>query len=135
MAMPSPATSTAVLSRRVSTLDRRLFSRMERSLFYQVALAGPRFALEFANAVQKPGAAPKVRRVARQGKDLARNVRGVESRDRRQEAARACEAGANQKAEGKRQKAEVESGRSFRCAFCLLPTAFCLRACRSDRRT
>jgi molybdate transport system substrate-binding protein len=44
------------------------------------------------HAVQKPGAATQVRRAPRQGKDFERNLRGMESRDRRQEAARTRQA-------------------------------------------
>src|SRR2546428_439432 len=44
------------------------------------------------HAVQEPGAATQVRRAPREGKDLERNLRGMESRNRRQETAGACEA-------------------------------------------
>src|SRR2546427_3035820 len=39
------------------------------------------------HAVQEPGAATQVRRAPREGKDLERNLRGMESRNRRQETA------------------------------------------------
>jgi len=44
------------------------------------------------HAVQESGAAPQVRRAARAGQDLERDLRGMEPRDRRQEAAGARQA-------------------------------------------
>jgi len=51
------------------------------------------------HAVQEPGAAAQVRRAARAGKDFERDVRGVESRDRRQETAGARQTEVHSEAE------------------------------------
>jgi molybdate transport system substrate-binding protein len=73
------------------------------------------------HAVQEPGAAAEVRRAARARKDFERDLRGVESRDRRQEAAGARQAEVDIEAEilveadiHRRAEADLEVGRRYR---------------------
>jgi molybdate transport system substrate-binding protein len=71
------------------------------------------------HAVQESGAAPQVRRTARAGQDLERDVRGMEPRDRRQEAAGTRQTEVDREAEIRRDpqahhQASIEVTRRYR---------------------
>ena len=70
------------------------------------------------HAVQESGAAPQVRRTARAGQDLEPDVRGMEPRDRRQEAAGARQAEVDREAKARdtqaRREAPIEVTRRYR---------------------
>jgi len=70
------------------------------------------------HAVQEPGAAAQVRRAPREGKDFERDLRGMESRDRRQEAARTRQADIHGQAEIREHaEAQITVGRRYRAGL------------------